>query len=673
MRRTPGVALLLLVVAALHARAGAELQLPSIFGSHMVLQAGAAVPVWGVAEPGKRITVTIAGQSKSADTGADGRWRVTLDALPRGGPEMQITGDGTRTFTDVLPGEVWLCSGQSNMQFALAGANDGAAEVAAADHPQLRLFSVRQAASDVPAADVAGEWTVCTPKTAARFSAVGYFFGREIHRKTGAPVGLIQSAHGGSTAEAWTPLESLRSSDALTPILDRYAEVIRLLPEKTAEHQAKLRQWRARVETADPGNAGEAAGWAQPGFDDSTWTPHDPATFRTVTDKADGAFWFRKTIDIPDAWAGQALELKLGRIDDFDVTYFNGVLVGSTGPDEPLPARKQRTYAVPAAAVKPGPATLAVRVFDKFAGGSFLSTEDGFTLAPAGAAGDAIPLATGWRTRVEWSRRQPEAYPEQPAPPPGPGTPGAPANLYNAMIHPLAPYALRGVIWYQGESNVARAGQYRALLGALIAGWRSAWQVPTRADLPFYVVQLPGFGVPATRPVEEGGWPEIREAINAAAAAAGDSGVAVTIDLGDVRDLHPRNKLDVGRRLAALALRHTYGRRDVTAGGPVYRDLTIRGGRAVLTFDPAGGGLTTRDGAPPRGFAVAGEDRIWHAADAVIHGDTVTVASPAVPRPVAVRYAWAAHPASANLCNSASLPASPFRTDHWPGATDGNH
>lgn len=466
----------------LAAPARADPQVAAVFGDHCVLQRDAPVAVWGTAEPGERITVRVAGRGASAETGADGRWRVELPALKAGGPHaMSVIGKRTLRVEDVLVGEVWLCSGQSNMQWPVGQSQDAKAEIAAADHPEVRLLTVPPQAAVEPLTDVKASWAPCAPDTVRSFSAVAYYFGREIHDALKVPVGLIDSSYGGTPAEAWTPIAALRAEPSLTGLVDG---------------------WEKRIAAAEA-----------KGQKDAALHPHRPG------------------------------------------------------------------------------------------------------------------------------------------------------NLYRAMIAPLAGLSLRGVIWYQGESNASRAWEYRTLFPTLIASWRAAWQRP---DLPFGFVQLAAFGKRAAEPGDNA-WAELRDAQLFTLRTVPHTGMAVTIDIGDAERIHPANKQDVGRRLARWALCDVYGRR-VEPSGPLYRAMEIRGPKVVVSFDHVGKGLKAGEEGAVEGFTVAGADRAFVPAIARIEGEQVVVFSPAVTKPVAVRYAWAANPAC-DLANAEGLPASPFRTDEWPLTT----
>ena len=665
--------------------AGAKIALPAIFGDHMVVQRQVPITVFGTADAGETVTVELAGKTATATAGDDGTWRATLDAIGDAGPhEMRVSGTATDapiTFADVLAGEVWLCSGQSNMEWIVANANDGAAEVAAADHPTIRLFSVVKNAAAEPTESLRGEWKVCSPGTVGDFSAVGYFMGRKLNADLGVPVGLIDSSWGGTPAEAWTSRRALAAEPRFAPIvaqLDGYAAD---RPGAQARYERDLAAWRAENQPADPGNAGEGKGWAKPDFDASGWpTASLPGTYDAVVDaggrKINGSVWFRRTVDLPTdlpaAWAGGAT-LRLGAIDDFDVTYFNGVRVGETGADTPNFWQVPRVYEVPRDLLRPGGNVVAVRVFDHGGNGGLLGPAGAMSLGPAGeqTALEPIPLAGEWQYQIERAVDKPDVVPPQPTPPAMAGNPNTPTVLYNGMIRPIVGYTLRGAAWYQGESNAGRAEAYRPLLEAMVTGWRDDWDQPGEArSFPFLIVQLANFMQPVDQPVQATGWPELREAQRLVANELPDAALATTIDVGDADDIHPKDKQTVGTRLALAAESLVYGM-DVVGSGPTPGKTTFEGGKAVVELDNTGTGLVVKGGGPPLGFAVAGDDHVWHAADAKIDGNVIALSSPDVPDPVAVRYAWADNPATVNLYNIEGLPAVPFRTDDWPLVTAG--
>ncbi|MBI1929950.1 sialate O-acetylesterase [Candidatus Poribacteria bacterium] len=493
----------------------AEVKLPAVIGDNMVLQQHAKVPIWGTADPGEQITVSLGAQQVATTADNEGRWMVSLNSLDAGGPfEMTIAGNNTLTLRNVLVGEVWVCSGQSNMQWSVKASADAEGEIAAADYPMIRLFSVKRTVAEGPLPDTEGSWGACSSQTVGDFSAVGYFFGGELHKMLDVPVGLIHSSWGGTPAEAWTSRPALESEPDFKPILDRWEQILAEYPQAKQKYEDQLAEWKQAAEAA----------------------------------KAEG---------------------------------------------------------------------------------------------------------------------KPE--PRRPGAPLGPDHPHRASGLYNGMIAPLIPYAIQGVIWYQGESNADRAYQYRKLFPAMIQDWRSAWK---HGDFPFLFVQLANWRETKPEPVESD-WAELREA-QLMTLTLPKTAIAVAIDIGDAADIHPKNKQEVGRRLALAAQSIAYGK-EVVYSGPIYASMTTEGNKVRLRFMPhTADGLMAKGDEPLKGFAIAGQDHKFVWADARIDGDTVVVWSDQVPHPVAVRYAWADNPVC-NLYNKAGLPASPFRTDDWPGVTVDKH
>ena len=500
------------------ALAGAEVKLPAIFGDHMVLQSGGKVHVWGKADPGEKVQVALAGVTKSAKADGQGNWSVYLRA-PKGGQayEMTISGASTsRTLTDILVGEVWVCSGQSNMEWPTKAVKNADQELAQADHPDIRLFLVKKNVADTPQTDVVGEWKVCSAESVKDFSAVGYFFGRAIRNGAKVPVGLIESAWGGTPAESWTTIETLKSMPELADIPAAWEAGMKTYPERKAEYDTKFAEWQAVAEKA----------------------------------KAEGK-------EVPKQPAGK---------------------------------------------------------------------------------------------------------------PQGADSPWKPAGLYNAMIAPITPFTVRGAIWYQGESNADRAYQYRTLFPAMIKDWRKMWH---NRKMPFAFVQLANYWNSHEKPAEPAPsmWAELREA-QTMTLSLPKTGMAVIADIGESKDIHPKNKQDVGARLSLWALAKVYRLEDVGEySGPMYDEMEVEDGEIEIEFKH-GEGLVAKGGTL-KGFEIAGADQKFVWADAKLDGDEVVVSSPSVAKPVAVRYAWSDDP-EVTLFNAAGLPASPFRTDTWPGVTVNN-
>lgn len=503
--------------------ASADVRLPALFTDGLVLQRGKPITIWGTADADEDVTVRFSGQTKITHADLDGKWQVALEPLAANATpsEMTVTGKNSLTLKNILVGEVWLCSGQSNMEWTVQKSANAAQETASANFPQIRMFNVAKAAALEPAADVKGIWQEALAPQVGSFSAVGYFFGRHLHQELKVPVGLINTSWGGTRIEAWTSHEALADRPCAAQLLSDW-EGIRQHWDQAAED--------AKFETA----------------------------------KA--------------AWTQQSKRL--------------------SEENSKLPPERQTP-------IPPAP-------------------------------------------------RAPE--------PPG-KTPHYPATLFNGMVAPLVPYTLRGALWYQGESNQGRAIQYQELLPNLIHDWRSRWN----DEFSFYIVQLAGFGnfkPVSTEPGIPDTWAELQEAQYLTAITLPKTGLAVTNDIGDEKDIHPVNKQEVGRRLALWALARDYARTDVVPSGPLFRESVVEGSQVRIRFDHAQG-LKTRDGGPPKHFQIAGEDEKWVWAEARIEGEEILVSSPAVPAPVGVRYAWAAWPQGANLINAAGLPASCFRTDEF--------
>lgn len=519
----------LLIFCPATPHAAANPALPAVFGDHMVLQRDKPVPIWGTAQPGESITVRFADQEKKATANSEGEWRVVLDAMPASSESrsLEIEGHSLLVLRDVLVGEVWLASGQSNMQWSIAASADPETEIANSDHPRLRMLSVSRQVAREPQSDLEGRWQVSHPSTSAQFSAVGYAFARHLMQELDVPVGILHTSWGGTRVEAWTGEPTLRA---------------------TPEAAAILESWDLQREM---------------------WDANDVARRLETLQRRSG-------------WENQASQ-----------TLFDNIGRRAAGQDVQQPGR------VPGQPEHPG------------------------------------------LSQHHYS------------------------NLYNRMIHPLVGYSMRGAIWYQGESNTSRAVQYRALMPALIKDWRGLWG----DEFPFIQVQLAGFRPGNGNPFAAEQWLELQEAQLLTTRNILNVGMAVTHDIGDPTDIHPRNKQEVGRRLAVWALHHTYGKEDVVPSGPMFAAMEMTDAGLELTFNHADGLRTLAEDQPVIGFEVAGEDQVWHAAEAEIVDGKVVLASAAVESPVAARYAWDSYPERVNLVNGAGLPTSSFRTDDWPRVT----
>lgn len=618
----------------------------TIFGDNMMLQRGKKNIIWGWSEPGDKIRVKIAGKTASGVAGPDRRWQVKIQPPAAGGPyTIKISGHQTAELHNVLVGDVWLCGGQSNMGVPLRFAQNGEEEVKAANYPEIRFFSVAPYSTYHHTDVLVGSWKVVSPETADSVSAVGYYFARKVQQEIHVPIGLVVDALGGTPAEAWT------SAAALRPLKDfdvPLAELEKLAATGAPEYGNYVMHWYDQYDVGIKGN------WAAPDFDDSTWKSVDiPGGFSDLgVPETPAVAWFRKEIVVPDPLPAGRAFLFLGSIERMDTAYINGTQVGASAWVE-----NPRVYFIPDGVLKPGKNVVAIRVLKTKPQGGFLAKPEELRVE----LGDktSIPVAGKWKGQLSV-----DARPPHPLPIGYENWPVMPSVLYEGMLAPIAPLSITGALWYQGEQNSERGFQYRRILPAMIADWRELFG---QGDFPFYIVSLPTFRQRSATPIDDT-WAETRESQAFAAATVRNSCLAVTIDTGDPDNLHPKDKQPVGERLALCALAKQYGER-VVYSGPTLASVERLPGSIRLHFAHTDGGLVVK-GAKLEEFAIAGEDRKWYWADARIGGDTVVVSSPSVPNPKEVRYAWQSNPA-ATLFNGAGLPAGPFRTDTWPGLTDG--
>lgn len=625
-----------------------------LFTDHMVLQRDVATTIWGWTQPGREVTVTLAGKTATGGADAQGKWLVRLDALPAGGPHtMTVTGPQTVEVRDVLLGDVWLCSGQSNMQMSVAGSMNAKAEIAAATHPRIRLFSVPwaglrpggpQVMHTEPQETVAARWEVCSPQTVGGFSAVGYFFARDLQKAVDVPIGLIRAAVGGSAITSWCAPSMLQGVPELKPGLESLDTLRALIREnKIGEtyFQGVVERWW------EENDAGTHEGWFKPECLANGWRQ---VTLPAEGGKADvppfdGIVWFRKEVDIPQDWAGKELSLYITGIWEPDTTWFNGTAVGAFGQ-----GWINRTSRVPAALVKAGRNVIAVRVLAQpgrgYQGPSAASKLD----LPSGKPAVAIPLGGERSLRESTPAAKLPPFPHRLD-----NDFQLPTVLYNGMIAPLLPYAIKGALWYQGETPCPGGhAVHRRLLTDMIADWRTRF---ASLDCWFLIVQLPVLGgVPTLNP-EATGAAEIRAVQWDVGHAVASAATAVITDLGDPHDIHPKNKQDVGKRLALIAQARILGKA-VEYSGPVFKTATLEGNIVRVRYDHLGGGLVVR-GDRLEGFALAGADRKWVWADAKIDGDDVLVSSSLVREPKFLRYDYVDVPRYC-LWNKAGLPAAPF-------------
>lgn len=623
--------------------------LPALLSDHAVLQRGEPIPVWGWADAGERVTVTWRGRTHRTVTDGTGRWQVRLPAQNAGGPYvLEVRGTNTLRVQDVLVGEVWVCAGQSNMEFPLADSDDGARAVAAADHPRIRHVKIPRAVAFSPREDIdAAAWEPANPANAGRFSAVAYHFALRLERELGVPVGLINSSWGGTHIETWTSREAL-AGDA------DFAALMADLPDSPAELQARrAARLQALVARWQPGLplTGERPpeGWSDVEHDDRAWPfLQAPGIWEEQgLPGLDGVVLMRRELHLDATQAAAPAVLALDMVDDCDETFVNARRVGGQ-----CGWNAARRVALPAGLLRAGKNVIAVAVSDQGGGGGFHGDPAAMRLE---LDATAVSLAGPWRARVQGMPDRPQV-----------GANDLPTLLSNAMLNPLTRTPVRGVLWYQGESNVSRAAQYARTLPLMMADWRRRWQRP---GLYFCIVQLAAFLPVKDNRLDASPWAELRDAQRQAAALP-HAGLVVTTDVGDANDIHPRNKRTVGHRLAGLVLHDLFGR-PVLARGPAWRSMRVLGDRIELDFDHVGAGLVARGeaGTPLQGFAIAGSSGHFQPAHARIEGNRVIVHSPDVERPQAVRYGWVDNPEQANLTNRGGLPAVPFRTDNRPLAT----
>ena len=618
------------------------LRLPRLISDGMVLQRNAPVRIWGWAPPGRTVSVRFLGRELRADADASGKWETVLPETEAGGPyEMEIEADRRIVVKNILVGEVWVCSGQSNMELPVDRVKDHyPEEIAASENPLIRLFYVEKEYDfQKERTDLhSGSWISADPQSVLQFSAAAYFFADEIHKTCRVPVGIVSASVGGSPLEAWLSRDSL----ALFPHYRGVAELLeneRYVAAVQERDSSNLEKWHRRLNEADLGLNG-ALPWYDPDLDDSGWTEMQvPGSWEDEGLKNwNGALWFRKEIDLPEGAGNAPARLHLGAIVDADQTYVNGAKVGETTYRYP-----PRHYDIPAGLLKQGKNVVAVRVVSSLGKGGFVK-EKKYALETGGST---LDLSGAWKYRVG-ARSFP--LPEQVF------FEYQPGGLYRAMIAPLLNYTMKGVLWYQGESSTAHPTEYEAMFRELILDWRRKWK---QGDFPFLFVQLANYGEIAREPAESD-WAAVRQA-QLDTLKVPNTGMAVAADIGEWNDLHPYNKKEVGRRLAQAAKNIAYGDRSVVPMGPVFESLSRENDRLIVSFRYAESGLTGKNGTRLEGFELCGNDRRFRKAEAVIEGERVAVRCGGIEEPAGVRYAWADSPAALDLANHEGLPASPFQ------------
>jgi sialate O-acetylesterase len=646
-----------ILVAALFGLVGgtarAEPSLPHLFSDHMVLQRGVAIRIWGWADPGEKIGVSLDQITRETVAGADRRWELTLPSMSAGGPFiLSVQGKKTMEVRDVMIGEVWVASGQSNMTYALSGAAGGSDQILKADRPEMRMFTVPGHVGVTPQPDtLPASWKVCAPETVKEFSAVAFFFARRLQESLHVPIGIILSAWPGTAGEEWTDAESLRRDPILKPIVDRWdasPASVKSFATEPAPIDLEFDDFELLPAPGNPGQPLLLSNFDNGLATDSlggNWTygwQGAPQTSFSLVSPGRGGEGYAMRV------SGRLAELDSSRLDAgfktgsvaADLSAYAGLRFWVRGEGkfrfQTLQPTITDTDNYETGILQPTPDWEPVTVWFK-------------DLAQEGW-GVRIPFTPSALTGFGLLSIPEVGYPPRP-----------PAGLYDGMIAPLEPYSIRGAIWYQGEGNTWRAYQYRQLLPALIQGWRKAWR---EEDFPFLIVQLPNHG--ESHELGNSIWAELREAQLLTSKTVPNTGLAVTIDVGDPKNLHPPRKQEVGERLALWALGTIYGEKLVYSG-PLYESMRVEGNQVRIQFDLFGSSLVAH-GDAVKGFSIAGPDRKFHWADAHIDGDTIVVSSEDVASPVAVRYDWANSP-EGNLYNREGLPASPFRTDDWPGAT----
>ncbi|HBL74765.1 MAG: hypothetical protein A2W90_15115 [Bacteroidetes bacterium GWF2_42_66] len=633
---------ILLLTMGSSGRVMAEVRPAKIFTSNMVLQKGIENTIWGWAAKNEAVSISLNGKTVKTRAGNNGKWSAKLPSMEYGGPyTLTIKGENTVELGNVMIGEVWICSGQSNMQWSVKNSNNAEEEIAAANYPGIRLFQVPMIVSQHPLEDISGgEWKICSPETVPGFSAVGYFFGRELHQKLDVAVGIIQSAWGGTVAETWISAQTIRNDPDFAGKLEemKSKDVLR----EAEQNKERIKELLgSEISKKDIGIVDGQPVWAMPTFDDSNWRSltvpkiWDEQGFENI----DGIAYYRCTINLSEEQSRNNATLHLGKVDDRDITWMNGVEIGKTNG----PSSQSRIYPVEANSLRPGKNILTVRVTDKGGkGGIWGDAKEQFLLI----GNEKIDISGEWKFRfaqpVVMETNLPNKYP---------------CLLFNAMINPILPYGIKGAIWYQGESNADRAVQYQRLFPSLIADWRNHWQL---GDFPFLWVQLANFMKPDEQP-SESRWAELREA-QTMTLKLPNTGMASAIDIGEANDIHPRNKQEVSCRLSLNALKIAYGK-NLVHQGPMFSAIDFRDGKAVVSFSDTGNGLVVKDRyGYIKGFALAGSDKKYYWAQArIVTSHQVEVFCDQVPEPVSVRYGWANNPDDLNLYNSEGLPANPFR------------
>lgn len=624
-----------------------QFKLPRLVSDGMVLQRNANIKIWGYDAEGQSVTIHFLDKVYNCITGSNGKWEAMIDSLEAGGPyTMKVEGSDTAIVKDILVGDVWACTGQSNMQVPVSRIRviyeD---EFKNVRNPYIRQFIVPEKYEfKAPMEDIeSGEWKAVDPESVLDFSGVGYFFAKALYEKYKVPIGLVRTAIGGSSIEAWLSEEVLKDF----PRYMKMAETFKnddYFNKVRKDGQESCEKWCKSVDENDKGLANPEKPWYDPSCDAFDWdTINLPACFRHEKIGAlKGSVWFRKEVDVPKSMLGKPAMILLGTITDSDFVYINGKLVGTTGYQYP-----PRRYNIPKGLLQDGKNTIIIRVICNNGNGGF--TEDKPCEITTGD--QKIDLKGSWKYCIGAALEKPM--------PPSIYFPSVPLCLYNAILYPTTSYAIKGAIWYQGESNIGRAKEYKEMFIRLLSDWREKWN---QGDFPFLYVQLPNLNRAKEEP-DESALAEFREVQLQTLDITKNTGMAVTIDVGEWNDLHPLNKKDVGERLALAARKVAYGEEDLVYSGPIYKEARTEGNKMIISFTNVGSGLAVKGKENLHQFAICGEDKKFVWAKAEIKDDEVIVWNKNIARPIAVRYAWADNPEGCNLYNKEGLPASPFRTD----------
>ena len=637
-RRIRRVAFIMLLTLLCVVNGRASVKLPALISDGMVLQRDTELKLWGWASAGESIEISFLNKSYKTTADANGKWEVTLPSQKAGGPyQMQIN---DISINDILIGDVWLCSGQSNMETLISRVLDlYRDEVSQINNPYIRYLKtpLKYNFTGVSEDINGGSWKSATPENILDFSAVAYFFAKDLYDKYKVPIGLLNSSVGGSPIKAWLSKDALKQFPTNLQVAQQFAQP-GYIDSIRAEEKKITEQWYTTLNQNDKG----ISNWFKNDLDTSDWdTISLPGYW---ADKGigniNGSFWFRKEFEVPASMVGKPAVLRLGCIVDSDSAYINGQFVGTTSYQYP-----PRVYTIPLGLLHEGKNSVTVRVINSIGKGGFVEDKPYRIVV----GDEFIDLTGKWNYKVgaEMAVLRPQTFFQY-----------KPMGLYNAMIAPMLNYPIKGIIWYQGESNTSKPTEYSTLLTALINDWRMKWN---SNDLPFIIAQLPNFMQPQENP-SESNWAMLRES-QSKALALPNTGMAVNIDLGEWNDIHPLNKKDVGHRLALIAMKIAYGDPNVISSAPVYKSMVVEDNKIILSFTEIGNGFAPTENL--KNFAIAGENKQFVWADAKIEGDKVIVWSDKVKNPVAVRYAWADNPEGANLRNKEGLPSSPFRTDNW--------